>query len=128
MATWIAAAAVAVFSIHIYRKTATPIMPTIRRHVWPHEVAVVDSDSWQASPCLRSYSARASPDICEHLEAEGMLYAIRTEANRAPQEHVAHLRTCRVGRPPNHVRRCYPSFSHQAGSWNRKHDVMAKVE
>ncbi len=31
-------------------------------------------------------------------------------------------------RPPNHVRRYYASFSYQAGSWDRKRRVVAKVE
>ncbi len=35
---------------------------------------------------------------------------------------------CRVGRPPNHVRRYYANFSYQAGSWNKKRHVAAKVE
>ncbi len=38
------------------------------------------------------------------------------------------LLTRPVGRPPNHVRRYYASFSYQAGSWNRKRRVVAKVE
>ena len=35
---------------------------------------------------------------------------------------------CPVGRPPNHVRRYYASFSYRAGSWDRKRRVVAKVE
>ena len=31
-------------------------------------------------------------------------------------------------RPPNHVRRYYASFTYQAGSWDRKRRVVAKVE
>jgi len=34
----------------------------------------------------------------------------------------------RTGRPPNHVRRYYANFTYQAGSWNRKRRVVAKVE
>ena len=33
----------------------------------------------------------------------------------------------RTGRPPNHVRRYYANFTYQAGSWNRKRRVVAKV-
>ncbi len=33
-----------------------------------------------------------------------------------------------VGRPLNHVRRYYASFSYHAGSWDRKRRVVAKVE
>ena len=64
----------------------------------------------------------------EYLEAEGFLYAIRLPANTVLQESIAHLLTRPVGRPPNHVRRYYANFSYQAGSWNKKRRVVAKVE
>ena len=64
----------------------------------------------------------------EYLEAEGFLYAIRLPMNQVLQESIAHLLTRPVGRPPNHVRRYYASFSYQAGSWDRKRRVVAKVE
>jgi hypothetical protein len=73
-------------------------------------------------------AAFASPDIYEYLEAEGMLYAIRLPANKVLQESIGHLLRRPVGRPPNHVRRYYASFSYQAGSWDRKRRVVAKVE
>jgi hypothetical protein len=38
------------------------------------------------------------------------------------------LLTRPVGRPPNHVRRFHASSSYQAGSWDRKRRVVAKVE
>jgi hypothetical protein len=34
----------------------------------------------------------------------------------------------KIGRPPNRVRRHYASFSYQAGSWDKKRRVVAKVE
>ncbi len=77
---------------------------------------------------FRSDAAFASPDIYEYLEAEGMLYAIRLPANKVLQESIGHLLRHPVGRPPNHVRRYYASFSYQAGSWGRKRRVVAKVE
>jgi hypothetical protein len=77
---------------------------------------------------FRGDAAFASPDIYEYLEAEGMLYAIRLPANKVLQESIAHLLTRPVGRPPNHVRRFHASFSYQAGSWDRKRRVVAKVE
>jgi hypothetical protein len=81
---------------------------------------------------LRCYfwgdAAFASPDIYEFLEAEGFLYTIRLKANAVLQECIAHLLTRPVGRPPNHVRRYYASFSYRAGSWNKKRRVVAKVE
>ncbi len=77
---------------------------------------------------FRGDAAFAAPDIYEFLEDEGFLYAIRLKANAVLQECIAHLLTPPVGRPPNHVRRYYASFSYQAGSWNNKRRVIAKVE
>jgi len=64
---------------------------------------------------FRGDAAFALPDLYEFLEAEGYKYAIRLKANA-------------VLRPPNHVRRFHASFSYQAGSWDRKRRVVAKVE
>ena len=64
----------------------------------------------------------------EYLEAEGFLYAIRIPKNQILQESIGHLLTRPVGRPPNYVLRFYASFSYQAGSWDRKRRVVAKVE
>ena len=77
---------------------------------------------------FRGDAAFASPDIYEYLEAEGILYAIRLPANKVLQESISHLLRRPVGRPPNHVRRHYASFSYQARSWGRKRRVVAKVE
>jgi hypothetical protein len=77
---------------------------------------------------FRGDAAFAAPDIYEYLEAEGFTYAIRLKANAVLQECIAHLLTRPVGRPPNHVRRSYVSFSYQAGSWDKKRRVVAKVE
>lgn len=77
---------------------------------------------------FRGDAAFASPDIYDYLEAEGMLYAIRIKANTVLQECIAHLLRRPVGRPPTHVRRYHASFSYQAGSWDKKRRVVAKVE
>jgi hypothetical protein len=77
---------------------------------------------------FRGDAAFASPDIYEFLEAEGFLYAIRLPKNQVLQDSIGHLLTRPVGRPPNHVRRYYASFSYQAGSWDKKRRVVAKVE
>lgn len=77
---------------------------------------------------FRGDAAFASPDIYEYLEAEGIRYVIRLPANKVLQESIAHLLRRPVGRPPNHVRRFYASFSYQAGSWDKKRRVVAKVE
>jgi len=77
---------------------------------------------------FRGDAAFAAPDIYEFLEAENYKYVIRLKANKVLQECIAHLLTRPVGRPPNHVRRYYASFSYQAGSWSQKRRVVAKVE
>ncbi len=58
----------------------------------------------------------ASPEVYRFPEAEGFLYAVRLPANRVLRECIAHLLTRPVGRPPNHVRRFYASFSYRWGS------------
>ena len=73
-------------------------------------------------------AAFASPDIYDYLEAEGFLYAIRLPKNQILPESIGYLLTRPVGRPPNHVQRYYAGFSYQAGSWDRKRRVVAKVE
>ena len=77
---------------------------------------------------FRGDAAFAAPDIYEFLEAEGYKYTIRLKANAILQESIAHLLTRPVGRPPNHVQRFHASFSYQAGSWDKKRRVVAKVE
>ena len=77
---------------------------------------------------FRGDAAFALPGIYEFLEAEGFRYAIRLPANKVLQDSIAHLLKRSVGRPPNHVQRYYASFSYQAGSWDRKRRVVAKVE
>jgi hypothetical protein len=77
---------------------------------------------------FRGDAAFASPEMYEYLEAEGFLYAIRLSTNKVLQESIAYLLTRPAGRPAKYVRRYYASFSYQAGSWNRKRRVVAKVE
>jgi len=77
---------------------------------------------------FRGDAAFASPEVYEFLEAEGFLYVIRLPANRVLRECIAHLLTRPVGRPPNHVRRFYASFSYRANSWDKARRVVAKVE
>ncbi len=77
---------------------------------------------------FRGDAAFALPDLYKFLEADNYKYVIRLKANKVLQECIDHLLTRPVGRPPNHVRRYYASFSYQAGSWNKKRRVVAKVE
>jgi len=53
---------------------------------------------------------------------------VRLPANKVLQDSIAHLLRRPVGHPPNHVRRYYASFSYQAGTWDTKRRVVAKVE
>ena len=77
---------------------------------------------------FRGDAGFALPDLYEFLEAEGYKYTIRLKANTILQGHVAPLLKRPVGRPPNHVQRFHASFSYQAGSWDKKRRVVAKVE
>ncbi len=77
---------------------------------------------------FRGDAAFASPDIYKFLEDEGFLYAIRLPKNQVLLESICHLLTRPVGRPPNHVRRYYASFSYRAKSWDKARRVVAKVE
>jgi hypothetical protein len=77
---------------------------------------------------FRGDAAFAAPEMYEHLEAEGFLYAIRLPKNQVLQESISRLLTRPVGRPPNHVRRYYASFSYRAKSWDKVRRVVAKVE
>jgi hypothetical protein len=77
---------------------------------------------------FRGDAALAPPEVYEFLETESFKYAIRLPANRVLQDSIAHLLTRPVGRPPNHVRRYFASFSYQAGTWDKPRRVVAKVE
>ena len=67
---------------------------------------------------FRADAAFAIPELYELLEAEGYRYAIRLKANPILQEHITHLLTRPVGRPPKGVQRFYHSFDYQAQSWD----------
>lgn len=77
---------------------------------------------------FRADAAFAIPALYETLEAAGYHYAIRLPKNAVVQERIADLLKRPVGRPPNHVRRVYGDFEHQAGSWDKPRRVLAKVE
>ena len=77
---------------------------------------------------FRADAAFAIPELYELLEAGGYRYAIRLKANPILQEHITHLLTRPVGRPPKGPQRFYHSFDYQAQSWDRSQPVVAKVE
>lgn len=77
---------------------------------------------------FRGDATFAAPDIYEFLEAEGYKYTIRLKSNAILQQSITYLLRRPVGRPPNHVVRTHASFSYQAGSWDKKRRVVAKIE
>ena len=105
---------------------ATSTAPTAGATFWNPSLSVTGKRDLRRY--FRGDAAFASPDIYEFLEAEAYTYAVRLKANAVLQESIAHLLSRPVGSPPNHVRRYYASFSYQAGSWERKRRIVAKVE
>jgi hypothetical protein len=76
----------------------------------------------------RGDAAFASPDIYDYLEEKGILYAIRLKANAKLYEHIEHLLTRPVGRPPKKPKVFYHDFTYRAGSWKKSRRVVAKME
>ena len=60
--------------------------------------------------------------------AQGDQYTIRLKADAILRQSIACLPTRPVGRPPDHMIRTHAGFSHQAGSWDKKRRVAARVE
>ena len=103
---------------------------------------VASADDWRTvlKPVIARYRPRnirkyfradavfAIPELYELLEAEGYRFAIRLKANPILQEHITHLLTRPVGRPPKGPQRFYHSFNYQAQSWDHSRRVVAKVQ
>jgi len=77
---------------------------------------------------FRGDAAFARPAIYEYLEKEGLFYAIRLPGNELLYDHIEHLLTRPVGRPPQKPLVLYESFRYQAASWDKARRVVAKVE
>ncbi len=77
---------------------------------------------------LRADAAFASPDLYEYLEDEGILYTMRIKANSRLEEHIEHLLTRPVGRPPSKPQVFYHDFTYRAASWKKSRRVIAKIE
>ncbi len=77
---------------------------------------------------FRADALFANPQVYEFLEAEAFLCTIRLPGSDLLYDHIRHLLTCPVGRPPKKPIVWYHSFSYQAGSWDRPRWVVAKVE
>ena len=58
----------------------------------------------------------------------GQFYVIRLKGNNILQNHIEHLLTRPVGRPPQKPVVQYHSFQYQAASWKNSRRVVAKVE
>ncbi len=78
--------------------------------------------------CYRGDAAFASPDNYDYPEEKGILYAIRLKANAKLYEHIEHLLTRLVGRPPKKPKVFCHDFTYRAGSWGKPRRVVAKVE
>ena len=77
---------------------------------------------------FRGDAAFAQPGVYVYLEAEHYQYAIRMPENNLFREHVRHLLTRPVGRPPKKPVVRYHSFEYQAKSWNTPRRVISKIE
>ena len=77
---------------------------------------------------FRGDAAFAQPGVYVYLEAEHYQYAIRMPENNLLREHVRHLLTRPVGRPPKKPVVRYHSFEYQAKSWNTPRRVISKIE
>lgn len=103
---------------------------------------VYSSDDWKSvlEPIIERYkdkdiihyfrgdAAFADPGIYRLLEAEKYYYAIRLKGNNILYDHIRHLLTRPVGRPPKKPVVQYHSFQYQAASWKKSRRVVAKVE
>jgi hypothetical protein len=77
---------------------------------------------------FRGDAVFASPDMYEYLEDNNILYAMRIKANVRLEDHIEHLLTRPVGRPPAKPQVFYHDFSYRAGSGDRSRRVVAKIE
>lgn len=77
---------------------------------------------------FRGDAAFAKPDLYDYLEAHQCLYAIRLPANDILYDHIPHLLTRPVGRPPQRPIVWIDEFRYQAASWEHPRRVVAKVE
>ena len=76
----------------------------------------------------RADAAFAKPEVYDYLEERAIGYAIWLPANEVLQDHIWHLLTRPVGRPPKKPVVRYHDFSYQAASWDKPRRVVAKVE
>jgi len=103
---------------------------------------VASADDWRSvlEPIVARYRGRdirrffrgdaafARPELYEHLEDEGYLYAIRLPANAVLEREIEPFLTRPVGRPPRRPIIWYHDFLYQAASWDTPRRVAAKIE
>jgi len=77
---------------------------------------------------FRGDAAFAIPELLLFLEKHRFLYAIRIPYRPPFQEHIAHLMTRPVGRPPKKPVVFYEDFKYKASTWEKPRRVVAKVE
>ena len=77
---------------------------------------------------FRGDAAFAIPQLYTFLKTENYFYAIWLKSNAVLEQHIQHLLTRPVDRPPNKPGVRYHSFMYQAGSWDRERRMVAKVE
>ena len=77
---------------------------------------------------FRGDAAFAIPELYTFLETENYFYTIRLKSNTVLEQHIEHLLTRPVGRPPNRPVVLYHSFMYQAGSLDRERRVVVKIE
>lgn len=77
---------------------------------------------------FRGDAAFASPELYKYLEANGYRYVIRLKANAVLEREVEHLLKRPEEYPSGGLRVYYRDFRYQAGAWDEKRRVVAKVE
>jgi hypothetical protein len=77
---------------------------------------------------FRADAAFARPAIYEALEARGVGYAIRIQANKVLEVEIEDILFRSPGRPSRKPLVRYKSFHYQADSWTTARRIVAKVE
>ena len=80
------------------------------------------------SPAPAAIGCLCSTGSAIRNAAEGDRYTIGLKADAIFRQSIACLPTRPVGRPPDHMIHTHAGFSHQAGSWDKKRRVAARVE
>ncbi len=96
----------------------------------PPRAIVLDTDSMAIRKAPPGMDPSPAPAAIRCLCSTGS--AIRNAAQGDQytilRQSIACLPTRPVGRPPDHMIRTHAGFSHQAGSWDKKRRVVARVE